>query len=204
MKNSFRCVSGCLFLMAVGLSPQPRQQPRNLVPNGTFEQGQSFPLAWDKLPSEGSVRWLASGGNPGRCIAFTLSRAIAEGPGMLYYSDFFPIENGTKYVFSVDIKSEGPVPRPFVKGYALAPDVHGVIARRPYYQRQRRFPATNKWQTYSVTFTPQVIPAYRGKFDIQWARVMLYAYLKPGKIYFDNVAVRESPPRSDPPPGPEK
>ncbi len=112
---------------------------------------------------------------------------------MLYYSDFFSVKEGTKYIFSVDIKTEGPVPRPFVKGYAVAPDVHGEIARRPFYQRQSRFGATSEWQTYSMTFTPRVIPTYRGRFDICWARVMLYAYLKPGRVYFDNVSVREAP-----------
>ncbi len=194
MKASFRSISGCVILVAAAVSPQLRQQPRNLVPNGTFEHGRSIPLAWDKLPSDGSIRWLSAGGNPGRCIVFTLSRAVAEGPGMFYYGDFFPVEEGRKYTFSVDIKSEGPVPRPFVKGYALAPDVHGNIARRRFYQRQSRFVATDKWQTYSMTFTPRPLPAYRGRFDIKWARVMLYAYLKPGRIYFDNVTVREASP----------
>jgi len=116
---------------------------------------------------------------------------------MLYYSDFFPVASGKKYIFSVDIKSDGPLPRPFVKGYALAPDVHGNIARRRFYQRQSRFSATNEWRTYSMTFTPKVIPAYRGRYDVKWARVMLYAYLNPGKICFDNVTVREAPPADD-------
>ncbi len=117
---------------------------------------------------------------------------------MLYYSGFFPVEDGKKYVFSVDIKTDGPVPRPFVKGYALAPDAQGVIAKRPFYQRQSVFPATNEWQTYSMTFTPKAVPGYKGRYDIKWARVMLYAYLKPGSIYFDNVIVREAPAKENP------
>ncbi len=152
------------------------------------------PRGWDKLPSDGSIRWLPAGGKRGRCLAFTMSRGIAEGPGMLYYSDFFPVTSGKRYVFSVDIKSTGPVPRPFVKGYALAPDVHGDVARREFYRRQVRFSATSEWQTYTMTFTPKVIPTYRGRYDVKWARVMLYAYLKPGNIYFDNIAVREARP----------
>jgi hypothetical protein len=195
--NRFRSAPALVIFIALGVSLKPQEKSPNLVPNGTFEQGRSSPLAWDKLPSDGSVRWLRSGGNPGRCIAFTMSRAIAEGPGMLYYSDFFPVTSGKKYIFSVDIKSDGPVPRPFVKGYALAPDVHGAIAKREFYRRQSRFSATNEWRTYSMTFTPKVIPAYRGRYDVKWARVMLYAYLKPGKIYFDNVTVREAPPDDD-------
>jgi hypothetical protein len=194
MNASLRSVPGCVLLVAAAVSPQLRQQLPNVVVNGTFEGGRSFPLAWEKLPSDGSIRWLSAGGNPGRCIVFTLSRGVAEGPGMLYYSDFFPVQEGKKYVFSVDIKSEGPVPRPFIKGYALAPDVHGKVARRRFYQRQSQFPATSRWQTYSMTFTPRVIPSYRGRFEIKWGRVMLYAYLKPGRIYFDNVIVREAPP----------
>lgn len=110
---------------------------------------------------------------------------------MLYYSGFFPVEDGKKYVFSVDIKTDGPVPRPFVKGYALAPDAQGVIAKRPFYQRQSVFPATNEWRTYCMTFTPKAAPGHKGRYDIKWARVMLYAYLKPGSIYFDNIIVRE-------------
>jgi hypothetical protein len=184
--------------MAVAISPRPQKQPPNLVPNSTLEQGRTAPLGWDVLPLDGSIRWLSSGGNPGRCLVFTLSQDIAEGPGMLYYSGFFPVEDGKKYVFSVDIKTDGPVPRPFVKGYALAPDAQGVIAKRPFYQRQSVFPATNEWRTYSMTFTPKAVPGYKGRYDIKWARVMLYAYLKPGSIYFDNVIVREAPAKENP------
>jgi hypothetical protein len=197
--NRFPAVAALLTLTAAIGSPGPTRPPPNLVANGALEQGQTSPLRWDKLPSDGSVRWLSGGGNPGRCIAFTMSRGVAEGPGMLYYSDFFPITSGRKYVFSVDIKSDGPVPRPFVKGYALAPDVHGGVAKREFYRRQVRFSATNEWRTYTMTFTPKVIPAYRGRYDVKWARVMLYAYLKPGRIYFDNVTVREAPPDDDAP-----
>lgn len=197
--NRLSLVQTAAAIIAATVTPVPQKQPLNLVPNGSLEQGANSPLGWDKLPTDGSVRWLRSGGNPGGCILFTMSRSIAEGPGMLYYSDFFPVTSGKKYVFSVDIKTDGPVPRPFVKGYAQAPDVHGKIEPRPFYQRQSRFSATDEWQTFTMTFTPKVIPAYRGRYDIQWARVMLYAYLKPGKIYFDNVSARESPPEDDVP-----
>ena len=195
--NRLSLMQAAAAIIAAAVTPAPQKQPLNLVPNGSLEQGTNSLLGWDKLPTDGSIRWVRSGGNPDGCIVFTMSRSIAEGPGMLYYSDFFPVTSGRKYVFSVDIKTDGPVPRPFVKGYALAPDVHGKIEPRPFYQRQSRFSATDKWQTFSMTFTPKVIPAYRGRYDIQWARLMLYAYLNPGKIYFDNVSVRESPPEDD-------
>jgi len=123
---------------------------------------------------------------------------------MLYYSDFFPIEEGKEYILSADIRTEGPVPRPFVKGYALAPDVHGKIARRPFYQRQSRFPTSEQWQTCSMRFAPRAMPAYRGRFELKWAKVMLYAYLKPGRIYFDNVVVREAPARGNEQPDAKK
>jgi hypothetical protein len=195
--NRFPLVTALVtFAAAVG-SPVPTQQPHNLVPNGTFEQGDASPLRWDKLPSDGSIRWLSAGGNPGRCIVFNMSQAVAEGPGMLYYSDFFPVVDGKKYIFSVDIKSDGPVPRPFVKGYALAPDADGAIGKREFYRRQARFSATSEWRSYSMTFTPKVIPAYKERYDVQWARIMLYAYLKPGKVCFDNVSVREVAPEAD-------
>jgi len=197
--NRLSLAQAAAAILAASVTPVPQKQPPNLVPNSSFEQGTNSPLAWDKLPTDGSVRWVRSEGNPGSCIIFTMSRSVAEGPGMLYYSDFFPVTSGKKYVFSVDVKTDGPVPRPFVKGYALASDVHGKIERRQFYQRQSQFSATNEWQTFSMTFTPKVIPAYRGRYDIQWARVMLYAYLKPGKIYFDNVSVREAPPEDDVP-----
>ncbi|MDP2895222.1 MAG: hypothetical protein Q8Q12_01515 [bacterium] len=197
--NRLSLVQTAAAIIAAAVTPVPQKQPPNLVLNGSLEQGTNSPLGWDMLPTDGSIRWVRSGGNPGGCIVFTMSRSVAEGPGMLYYSDFFPVTSGRKYVFSVDIKTDGPVPRPFVKGYALAPDVHGKIERRPFYQRQSPFSATDEWQTFTMTFTPKVIPAYRGRYDIQWARVMLYAYLNPGKIYFDNVSVRESPPEDDVP-----
>jgi hypothetical protein len=194
MKRPLLLIPVFLAATAAAPTPQPQKPSPNLVANGDFERGAAFPLSWDKLPSDRSIRWVKSGGNPDGCIVFTLTRAVAEGPGMLFYSDHFPVKNGQKYSFSVDIKSEGPSARPFVKGYALAPDVKGKIAPRPFYQRQSLFSADEEWRTYSMTFTPKALPAYKGRYDITLARVMLYAYLKPGKISFDNVTVREVPP----------
>jgi hypothetical protein len=168
-----------------------RDEKSNLVPNGTFDKNPSRLVDWEPLPRDGSIECLDFNPDRGRIIVFTLSEKIAYGTGLLFYSGFIPIEEGKKYKFSVDYKSFGPKPKPFVKGYALFPDVHGKTERREIYKKQIfEKEISSDWKTITMEFTPQN-PIYKGKYEIKWVKVLLYAYLKPGQIYFDNVCIEE-------------
>lgn len=164
--------------------------PPDLVPNGDFEQGADAPLGWDPLPDDGTVRWATDNAEHGKVIHFSLTTAVAEGPGLLWYSGYVPVEHGKTYRFAVDVKSFGPVPRPFVKGYAPMPDAHGNVEARPLYQKQNKFDVGSEWQTISFDFVPQTAYAHPD-VKIRWVRIMLYAYLKPGDCYWDNARITE-------------
>ena len=83
----------------------------NLVVGGDFEHGSGgVPKGWDKVagqqrePLGGLVRWMAEEGNPGnKVIRFTLDKDVAENEGVMYYSDYFPVEEGAKYRFQVPL-----------------------------------------------------------------------------------------------------
>jgi hypothetical protein len=165
-------------------------EPVNLVPNGDFEQGTSAPAGWDPLLDDGTVRWATDNAEHGKVMHFSLTTAVAEGPGLLWYSGYIPVEHGKTYRFAVDVKSFGPVPRPFIKGYAPMPDAHGRVEARPLYQKQNKFDVGSEWQTISFDFVPQTAYTHPD-VKIRWVRIMLYAYLKPGDCYWDNACITE-------------
>ncbi len=162
----------------------------NLVPNGTFERGASGPVGWDPLPEDGSVRWATDNAEHGKVIHFSLTKAVAEGPGLLWYSGYIPVEEGKTYRFTFDVKSFGPVLRPFIKGYAPFADARGNVEPRQMYQKQNKYEADEQWETISFDFVPQTAYTH-ADVTIRWVRVMLYAYLKPGDCYWDNVRITE-------------
>lgn len=159
----------------------------NLVVNGTFEDGET---GWDPLPNDGTVLWATDDAAHNNVIRFILTKGVAEGPGLLWYSDHIAVEQGKTYRFTFDAKSSGPVLRPFVKGYAALPDAHGDVDLRPVYQKQNKYVAGEQWQTFSFDFVPQT--AYmHADVPIRWVRVMLYAYLKEGECTWDNISITE-------------
>jgi hypothetical protein len=173
----------------------------NLV-RGDFEHGANgIPDGWDRVAGQGReplgrlVRWAEEIGNPkNRVIRFTLDKDVAENEGVMYYSDPFPVEEGAKYRFQCRWRSDNPAAKVFIKCYD---EISESLARREVYRSQQNLKGpANVWNTHTADFTPR-----HAKYSPQWGRVMLYAYLKPGTVEFDDVIVKQiARPAADRPP----
>jgi len=160
----------------------------NLLPNGSFEKGSEQPAGWQPLPDY--ARWVANPDGGGRCLQFDLDRERAESYGGLYYSDYVPLRPGATYRFQVRVKSLGPTPKVFLKAYEDFPTTFLFPAQpRMVYEELINGTPTGGWVTYSGDFTP-----HHATYTPRSLRVMLYAYLKPGAIYFDDCVLKEIKP----------
>jgi hypothetical protein len=177
------------------VAEQNWQKNPNLT-SGDFEQGaDGVPKGWDKVagqqrePLGGLVRWTTEkGGTYNKVILFKLDRNVAENEGLMYYSDFFPIEEGAKYRFRCRWRTDGPTLKMFLKCY----DDDETGRRREVYRSQQNFKGPNgTWNTHTEDFTPR-----HTKYSPKWGRVMLYAYLQPGEVEFDDVIVKQIVPAS--------
>ena len=91
----------------------------NLVVGGDFQTGAGgVPKGWESVggqqrePLGKLVQWAAEDGNPqNKLIRFTFDKAVAEEEGVMYYSDFFPVQEGAKYRFQCRWKTNGPSAR---------------------------------------------------------------------------------------------
>jgi hypothetical protein len=168
---------------------------KNLVA-GDFERGTGgVPKGWDKRagqqrePLGGLVRWTTEKGKTdNKVVRFTLDRNVAENEGVMYYSDFFPVEEGATYRFQCRWRSNAPAVKVFIKCY----DADETGRRREMYRSQQNLTGPNgKWNTQTEDFTPK-----HTKYSPKWGRVMLYAYLSPGEVEFDDVVVKQVSPAS--------
>lgn len=197
----------------------------NRVKGGDFERGSGgVPLGWEsragqqREPLGRAVTWIPEVGNTkNHVIRFTLDRAVAESTGVMYYSDFFPVTEGATYRFQVRYRTNGPSPKVFIKCYdemgseykenykpAAARSTSGRKEyvpeegqRREVYRSQQNLKGgKNVWNVQTEDFTPR-----HTKYSPKWGRVMLYAYLSPGVIEWDDVVIKEIIPAS---PGDQK
>ncbi|MGO9465273.1 MAG: hypothetical protein ACLQVF_14110 [Isosphaeraceae bacterium] len=184
--------------------PDPRLQERwekapNLV-KGDFEKGQRAPLGWDKLPHD--VTWVwdkqknAKARN--RVIRFTMDEDVAGTTGVLYYSEFFPVEEGATYRFQCRWKTTGSAAKVFVKCYdelptefrtSSAADPAQTEKREVYRSQQNLQGSAGVWNVQTEDFTPQ-----HTQFTPRWGRVMLYAYWPAGIVEWDDVVVKQVAP----------
>lgn len=163
-----------------------RRNP-NLLADGAFEKGTDHPAGWEELPDY--VGWVADPDGPGRVIKFDLDRQRARSYGGLYLSDYIPLRPGATYRFQVRIKSLGPTPMVFLKGYAQFPTQRREVFRRPIHAEP-----TGTWTTYTTDFAPR-----HSTYVPRWLRVQLYAYgADAGTVYFDDCVLKEvKPPPAD-------
>lgn len=165
---------------------------RNLLSGGEFATGAGKrPAGWE-APRKGVVWEKAAR----RCLRFDVSRSVAATTGVICYSDPIPVEPGAYYRIEMDIQTDGPQVIVWAKGYAsIRKSDRSNVRTEPAYKHQKRhYPqAGGGWQHYrTAPFRPK-----HPRFAIETLRVMLYAYLKPGTVRFDNVGVRKVGVRSE-------
>lgn len=176
------------------------------------------PKGWEKVagqqrePLGGLVRWMAEQGNPAnKVVRFTLDKDVAENEGLMYYSEYFPVEEGAKYRFQCRWRTSGPAVKVFIKCYDEEGSQYQVKSgkadsgtspgrslgkadyisetaqcREVYRSQQNLYGPSKKWNTHTEDFTPKHV-----KYSPKWGRVMLYAYVTAGVVEFDDVVVKQ-------------
>ena len=140
----------------------------------------------------------------GHCLMMRMSRNVAENNGLACESIWIPVEHGKTYRFTCMYHSTGPVPRLFLKGFALKGDQFGdksdpESVRREFYRAQILPRKKNdKFELIEMDFTPSVVTPDKGDggskavgMKIEWLRVDLYIYLQPGDVFFDDIVVKK-------------
>ena len=190
---------------------------------GDFQQGAAgVPKGWDRgggqhrEPLGGLVSWIPETGNPGnKVIRFRFGQDIGDSYGVMYYSDWFPIEEGAKYRSQLRYRSNGPKVIVFIKCYSEVAGPYRAESaggkgsggppgseppayipemgqRREVYRSQQNMKGPkNVWNTHTEDFTPK-----HTRYAPHWGRVMLYAYLGAGVVEFDDVVVKQILPPS--------
>ena len=190
----------------------------NLVVGGDFQTGAGgVPKGWESVggqqrePLGKLVQWVAEEGNPkNKIIRFTFDKSVGDEEGVMYYSDYFPVEEGAKYRFQCRWKTDGPSAKVFIKCYdevntpyqknSDGPDASATsrkgskdrnlpetAQRREVYRSQQNLKGSkNTWNIHTEDFTPT-----HTKYSPKWGRVDLYAYLGDGVVEFDDVVVKQ-------------
>jgi len=221
-------------LLAVLLLATPRadavpEPGLDLVVNGDFEEGEvppsergkrypvQVPVGWER-PDGHRVRWAKGLGVDGsRGICFEMDEKTAYVYGQGYFSDPIPVETDTEYEIRVDVASDAPNAIIFVKGFAevQGPGGDNDVRYREVYSHHKEahferylkeYTGTGRFATQRFTFRPR-----HPSFQVKYVKIWLYGYLKPGKLFFDNVrmvrvgkAAPETPPQKpEKPPAPE-
>jgi hypothetical protein len=173
------------------------QTAANLV-KGDFEKGDPRPEGWDP-PTEYVSKATVTGGDgiANHVIRFQFPSSVAETTGVLYYSDYFPVEANATYRFQCRWRTTGSAVKVFIKCYdELTTDYSkgrkedSQREKREVYRSQQNLQGPAKtWNVQTEDFTPK-----HTQFTPKWGRVMLYAYFPPGTVDFDDVIVKQIKP----------
>jgi len=200
-----------------GVSPEAEERwktGRNLIVGGDFEEAlRGVPKGWERVagqprqPLGNLVKLVPEGGNRGNhLIRFTIPKDVAENQGLMYYSDFFPVEEGATYRFQCRWRSTGPSPKVFIKLYDEMPSEYrpekgpsgesggpegsqhsSAFQRREVSRSQQNLKGPNNvWNIQTEDFHPK-----HTKYSPKWGKVMLYGYLTEGVVDWDDVVVKQ-------------
>ena len=172
------------------------QENPNLIVNGTFDKADNWHGIYQSeyykvnfTDAEPAVDKIAIYRMPGdqNVLAMNLSKTAAENNGLACLSDAIKIEPNTRYRLSFRYKSDGPRLHVFAKGYTMAKNIEGKEVEREIYRRQ--VPPTDGTHGEWVTIVDEMNPQHSA-FPVQYLKVDLYAYLKPGLVMFDDVVMK--------------
>ena len=196
--NGIPKASDAILAKLLGVAPAEVRRPavksvvaQNLLPDGFEAAEGARPAGWSALDAEtcrGCVSRTQAPARPpggsGKVIAFDLTKDIAETYGVAYYSDFVPVEEGAYYRVAAKVLAEAPQVIIWVKGYG---EFAGGERRVIYDHQKRHYPkAAGEWEEY---LTEAFRPRHPGA-KVRWVRIMLYAYLRPGRVLFDDVRLQ--------------
>ena len=179
------------------------RKPR-ISSRATSNTADTAPAGWDPLPHDAT--WVVEKGKDAkagnRIIRFTMNEDVAGSTGVLYYSNFFPVEEGATYRFQCRWRTTGSAAKVFIKCYDELPtsfrtreggDSLKTEKREVYRSQQNLQGSAGAWNVQTEDFTPQ-----HTQFTPRWGRVMLYAYWPAGSVEWDDVVVKQiapAPPR---------
>jgi hypothetical protein len=100
----------------------------NLITGGDFES----PRGWDPVPRHVTYeRESARGVSTNRYLRFTIPEDVAATTGVLYYSDYFPVEENATYRFQCRWRTTGSAVKVFIKCYDELPTRFSPRATSP-------------------------------------------------------------------------
>ncbi len=189
----------------------------NLIPNGSFDEGDETASHWER--ADGLTSFFETEEGRGRIVKLdTLvdrdqamewsktfktdpsrkppaKKPIAQGSyssiggneGVMLDSELIDCKPGQNYKLTVDFKGDG---KPFVwiKGFLMHPS-RGVLVDGYQTRLEPDSPSKTEWRTFSIGFNPTAKSPRITKM-----KVRLYAYWPNGLYYFDNVRVEEITP----------
>ena len=186
----------------------------NLLPNGTFDEGKTAPVHWERadgltsfwITEKGRGRILKLDSRPERkqVLAYQAERKknpsapppkpiLAKAPyyssiggneGVMIDSDLIPVKPGQNYKLTVDARGNS---KPFVwiKGFRKHPKRDVLIDS--YQTRLHAYPLSEKeWRTFSIGFNPTAKSPHT-----QLMKVRVYVYWPAGVCCFDKIRLEE-------------
>ncbi len=109
--------------------------------------------------------------------------------GAKIYSDYIRVEPDMRYRLRVDVKSDAPTVKIFIKGYAKFQGGY----RKVYQCYQNIENPKPGWHTYERTFNP----TFRSP-KVSHIRIMPYAYWPPGQAWIDRISITRIGPEGAP------
>ena len=172
----------------------------NRLGNGDFSRGLAEWTVRFPEPNETKYArnhlWVDTVENPlgeGVVARFSLNRSVAASEGVKASTPLLPVEPGVAYEFGADILSEEPTAKVILEGYVEDAERTARGADQiPGFRRIYRAVIHPKGVSGSVWTSHRRRIAPPSRHQPTHVLVKLYAYWPEGKIFYDNVFLREA------------